>query len=247
MSTASTTAIATQPFMWGRARGKSPISFIQGGMMKTIKSKSSAVIYKSKNDREIKSLLAEAVKNRAKLIGADLSGADLAGANLSGANLRGADLSEANLIEANLRGADMIGANLSEANLRGVNLRLADLAGAKLIGADLIGADMSEANLSGANLRWADLSEANLSEASLRGADMRRAIGNGRQIKSFQIEKYFIVFTSDILAISCQQHPIEKWKKFTDKEISEMDKDALSWWKKWKDFIFQTIELGKGE
>ena len=86
--------------------------------MKTIKSKSSAVIYKSKNYHdEIKSLLAEAVKNRAKLIGADLSGADLAGANLSGANLRGADLSEANLIEANLRGADMIGANLSEANL----------------------------------------------------------------------------------------------------------------------------------
>ena len=151
--------------------------------MKTIKSKSSAVIYKSKNYHdEIKSLLAEAVKNRAKLIGADLSGADLAGA--------------------------------------------------KLIGAKLIGADLSEANLSGADLI---------------GANLRRAIGNGRQIKSFQIEKYFIVFTSDILAISCQQHPIEKWKNFTSSEIATMDKDALSWWTKWKDFIFQAIELSKGE
>ena len=72
-------------------------------------------------------------------------------------------------------------------------------------------------------------------------------IGNLKEIKSFQLERYDVVFTSDILAISCQQHPIEKWKEFSDIEISEMDKDALSWWKKWKDFIFQAIELSKGE
>jgi len=44
-----------------------------------------------------------------------------------------------------------------------------------------------------------------------------------KKIKSFQLERYDIVFTSDILAIGCQQYPIEKWK----------------------DFIFQAIELSK--
>ena len=201
--------------------------------MKTIKSKSSDVIYTSKNDHdEIKSLLAEAVKNNENLSGADLSGADLRNADLSDANLRNADLSEANLSEANLRNADLSGANLRWADLRRANLRRANLIGANLNRADLRGADLNEA----------DLNEADLSEANLR-----RAIGNGRQIKSFQLERYDVVFTSDILAISCQQHPIEKWKEFSDIEISEMDKDALSWWKKWKDFIFQAIELSKGE
>ena len=120
---------------------------------------------------------------------------------------------------------------LAEAVKNEANLRLADLSGA---------------DLRWENLRWENLSGADLSDANLRGADLRWVIGNLKEIKYFQLERYDVVFTSDILAISCQQHPIEKWKKFTDKEISEMDKDALSWWTKWKDFIFQAIELSKG-
>ena len=185
--------------------------------MKTIKNIQGFVIYTSEIEHDdIKSLLAEAVKNNENLKWANLSGANLSGANLSGANL----------IRADLSGADLSGADLSDANLRWV-----DLSGANLIRADLRGADLRRADLSGADLRWVDL---------------RWVIGNLKKIKSFQLERYDVVFTSDILAISCQQHPIEKWKKFTDKEISEMDKDALSWWKKWKDFIFQAIELSKG-
>ena len=166
--------------------------------MKTIKNIQGFVIYTSEIEHDdIKSLLAEAVKNNENLKWANLSGANLIRANLSGAYLSGAYLSGANLIRADLRGAD---------------LRRADL--------------------SGADLRWVDL---------------RWVIGNLKEIKYFQLERYDVVFTSDILAISCQQHPIEKWKEFSDIEISEMDKDALSWWKKWKDFIFQAIELSKGE
>ena len=131
---------------------------------------------------------------------------------------------------------------LAEAVKNEANLRLADLSGADLRWENLRWENLSGADLSDANLRRADLSDANL-----RGADLRWVIGNLKEIKYFQLERYDVVFTSDILAISCQQHPIEKWKEFSDIEISEMDKDALSWWKKWKDFIFQAIELSKGE
>ena len=130
---------------------------------------------------------------------------------------------------------------LAEAVKNEANLRLADLSGADLRWENLRWENLSGADLSDANLRRADLSDANL-----RGADLRWVIGNLKEIKYFQLERYDVVFTSDILAISCQQHPIEKWKEFSDIEISEMDKDALSWWKKWKDFIFQAIELSKG-
>ena len=159
---------------------------------------------------------------RADFSGADLSGADLSGADLSGANLSGANLS---------------GTNLWGAKLQGVNLSNANLWGAKLWGADLRGADLSGANLSGANLGGADLS----------GADLSGAIGNKRHIKSIQLEKYDICYTSEVMTIGCQSHDIEQWFKFTDKEIDKMELGALDWWNKWKDIIKNIIEISPCE
>ena len=47
------------------------------------------------------------------------------------------------------------------------------------------------------------------------------------------------------MAIGCEQHLISEWKGFSDKTISEMDKGALDWWNKWKEFIFTAIELSQ--
>jgi hypothetical protein len=66
-------------------------------------------------------------------------------------------------------------------------------------------------------------------------------------IFSMQLEKWQVAFTSEILAIGCQQHKISKWRDFSDETINEMDNNALAWWKKWKDFIFTAIELSTGE
>ena len=109
---------------------------------------------------------------------------------------------------------------------------------ADLSGADLHGADLHGADLSGADLRWADLSG-----ADLRWADLRGAVGNMTNIKSMQIEKYSIVYTHDMLYIGCRGYPIQKWRNFNDEEITEMDEGALEWWSKWKEWIFNTIEL----
>jgi uncharacterized protein YjbI with pentapeptide repeats len=113
-----------------------------------------------------------ALKDDAKLRGADLRGADLGGADLGGADLRGADLGGANLGGADLGGANLRGANLGGANLGGADLRGADLGGADLGGANLGGANLGGADLGGANLGDANLGDANLGGADLGGADL---------------------------------------------------------------------------
>jgi hypothetical protein len=133
--------------------------------------------------------------------------------------------------------------DLRRANLRDENLRGADLYGADLSGADLRRAYLPGANLTGADLSGADLYGADLTGANLTGADLFRTIGNTREIKSLQIDIYPIAYTKDILQIGCERHTIEAWRHFSDEAISEMDSNALEFWKKYKEHIFKTIEL----
>ena len=56
---------------------------------------------------------------------------------------------------------------------------------------------------------------------------------------------WVITITDNHIKIGCQQHLIAEWHAFSDNEIAEMDSNALVWWKKWKGFIFQAIELSK--
>ncbi len=146
------------------------------------------------------------------------------------------------VVDANLRNANLSGANLSGADLRGADLRGANLSGADLRNANLRNADLSDADLSDANLR-----NANLSGADLIGANLIGAVGNKKELRTMQIETYSISFTKDVLQIGCKRFLIEDWKIFNDEEINNMDNQALSFWNKWKDFIFQAIELSFGK
>jgi hypothetical protein len=200
-----------------------------------------------------------ALDNGANLAWANLAGANLGGANLGGANFRGAILNGANLEGVNLEGANLNGSCLNGANLEGTNLVRADLNGANLEGANLEGANLAwaklaGANLEGANLAWAKLAGANLNGANLYGAKLGGADLNGANlegvngvneyIKCVQIEAYPITYTADILQIGCQRHSIEDWRTFGCHRIVAMDgKAALKFWAKYKNWIFQTIEL----
>ncbi|MGQ6073481.1 pentapeptide repeat-containing protein [Serratia sp. IR-2025] len=149
--------------------------------------------------------------SRANLRGADLCGADLCGADLRDANLRGADLCDADLRGADLRGADLCDANLRDADLRGADLR----------DADLCDADLCDANLRDADLRGADLRDANL-----RGANLPD--------HTFVImgEPYYLqISNGEYVRAGCQNHTVEQWRKFTKREIAEMDgKKALKFY-----------------
>ena len=144
----------------------------------------------------------------------------------------------ASLCDADLRGAD----------LRGASLRDADLFDANLRGANLFDADLRDANLRGANLRGANLRGANLRGANLRGADLRGVCGLNDWIKNIQIEDWPISYTSEIMQIGCQRHPLDAWRNFSDAEIRAMDgRKALTFWHKWRETIFKIIEMAPAQ
>ncbi|MBX9496093.1 pentapeptide repeat-containing protein [Yersinia enterocolitica] len=167
---------------------------------------------------------------------ADLRGANLCGANLRGADLRDADLCGADLRGANLRDADLCGANLCGADLRGADLRDANLCGANLRGADLRDADLCGANLCGANLRGADL----------RGADLRDANLPDRTYVIMGEKYYLQISNGENVRAGCQNHTVEEWRKFSKRDIADMDgKAALKFYPRLLDII--DFYLGKGE
>ena len=136
----------------------------------------------------------------------------------NGANLRGANLEDANLRDANLRGANLRDANLRDANLRGANLQYA-------------------------NLQYANLQGANLRGANLRGADLRGAKHAPLVITSL----YWPVHISGtgMMRIGCQEHSIERWKGFTDEQISHMAGDALEFWNQHKAMLLNICDAYK--
>ncbi|EBH5714821.1 pentapeptide repeat-containing protein [Salmonella enterica subsp. enterica serovar Soerenga] len=157
-------------------------------------------------------------------------------ANLRGANLRGANLCGANLYGADLCDADLCGADLCDADLRGANLCGADLRGADLCDADLCGADLRGANLCDADLYGANLRGANLCDADL--PDLTFVILG---------EKYFISITNgEYVRAGCQNHTAEEWRKYSKREIAEMDgRKALKFYPRLLSII--DFYLGAGE
>ena len=114
------------------------------------------------------------------------------------------------------------------------NLRDLDL---DLRGIDLSGVNLSRADLRGVNLRDTILIDVNLRDTDLRGANIRYAIGNGREIKTFQTEFYHVNYTSTQIVIGCEQHAITDWFKFDDKRIKAMDERATEFWTIYKPIL----------
>ena len=87
----------------------------------------------------------------------------------------------------------------------------------------------------------ADLRRTDLREADLWGADLWGTIGNNRELKTIQAGAYTISYTTDIIQIDCKKYSKEEWFNFTDEEISNMDSNALAWWKVWKSILKQIL------
>ncbi|HHH0602779.1 TPA: pentapeptide repeat-containing protein, partial [Yersinia enterocolitica] len=143
-------------------------------------------------------------------------------------------------------GANLCGADLRDANLYGANLCDANLCGANLCGADLCGADLRDANLCGANLRDANLCGANLYGANLCGADLRDANLPDRTYVIMGEKYYLQISNGENVRAGCQNHTAEEWRKFSKRDIANMDgKTALKFYPRLLDII--DFYLGKGE
>lgn len=69
-----------------------------------------------------------------------------------------------------------------------------------------------------------------------------RANLHGAGIRLFQCSLWTAIISKDSISIGCQIHSVEKWKRFTDAEISVMHNDALSYWNENKAIIFAIVE-----
>lgn len=186
--------------------------------------------------------------SKVNLLGADLShalldkailhGSDLRGANLYNARLRDADMRRTRLENAFLRKADLQGANLMKAIAPKANFREAIMLSTNLRKADLYKANLTQTALSGNYLYNTKLTGANLTKTRLTGC-----IGNMKEVKSLQIERWPVVYTSTRLYIGCECAKIEEWKNFKEETIYLMDEGALELWEKWKPTIFHIIEM----
>lgn len=158
---------------------------------------------------------------------------------LDGSTKEFSSLVNVNLNHADLSNVDLSNLDLSNARLRCANLNNVGLSNAALIRANLSHVILNDVDLSNADLGYADLGYADLSCVNLRNISS----GNRKEIKTIScFSEWQIVYTSEVLAIGCQQHKIEDWRYFSDMQISDMDDAALSFWKQNKKLILDVVD-----
>lgn len=181
----------------------------------------------------------------ASLVRVKLDSADLEGASFVGANFDYASLVCVKLNYANLDSASFVGTNLGYANLVYAKLDSANLNNASFVSANLDHSSLKNAFMDSVNLDGASLECANLGGVKLDDVCLYMCSGNREEIKSlFIFEAYGITYTAKHLQIGCEKHEITKWWEFDDERIMGMDgKEALKFWRKYKEFIKSAIEL----
>ena len=131
--------------------------------------------------------------------------------------------------------ADLSGADLSYTSLCNANLRFSDLGNTNLIGANLYGADLSGSHMSGTDLRGANL----------------LCIGNQRELRTMQFDRWMIGYTHDTLQIGCQRHSIEKWRRWDTESrrrwISKMDLRSIEWADRNLDLVLKIIDANQAD
>ena len=103
------------------------------------------------------------------------------------------------------------------------------------IKANFRGADLQEVDLQGV-----DLQGAFLKGAHLRGADLRGAYLRGADLQGVEFDDIIMIidttyYTIQIkgkkwIKVGCQEHSLEQWLNFKEKEIKKMADDALEFY-----------------
>ena len=188
---------------------------------------------------------------RAELNYAKLNYAKLNCAELNYAKLNCAELNRAELNYAKLNDAELNDAELNYAKLNYAELNRAELNDAELNDAKLNYAKLNRAELNYAELNDAELNDAELNYAKLNCAELNRAELNDAELPNMSVsicagEDYYLFLSPDVVQAGCQSHSPDKWRRFTKKEIADMDsRRSLKYYPRLLDLM--DFFLGAGE
>jgi len=203
-----------------------------------------AVIFEDTSCSSLKELVKKAI-----LRGVSLEGALLDSAHLTGICFNGISLKQARLQGANLNTCDLRYSDLRDVDMTGATLKSSLLCNSMLNDASMRGADLRGAYLDDTYLRGVDLFGANL-----QGVSLWRCVGNMKEIKSLQVDKYHIAYTSQSLQIGSFRGNLDDWwgidaqQLISSPEAIESEKSnanlmgLVRWWALNKDFVRDTIE-----
>ena len=156
--------------------------------------------------------------------------------DFSNENLINKDYSNQNLIGCSIINKMAIGTNFENANLKGANL-----SGSIFRNANMKGVNLTNANLTGAVFIGCDLTGAYLSHVRIENT-----VGNMKEIKSAQFDRYMITWIrepngTNMVQFNCQCRDGEKWKK-TTRLINKLDKEGYDWFVRNRDMMIQLVE-----
>lgn len=157
----------------------------------------------------------------------------------------------ADFSDTDLSGLDLSNENLININFVDARLISTDFRNSKLNDSVFENAELSCANFSGSDLSSVNFIYSSLDKVNLSDTDLWNVIGNMVEIKSLQLERWAVVYTSDRLQISTENHSIQDWWSFSDERIAAITplnpSFSLEWWKKYKPLIKQIIETSPAQ
>lgn len=126
--------------------------------------------------------------------------------------LDGLDLSE----------VDLSGAAFEETSLKGCNFK-----GSRMVSCSFRSSWLTDANLAHAWIQRSNFLGCDMTNVNLYNTETISTVGNGKELKTVNICKYFGVYTTDYLQFNCARKTIEWWRNATREEIIELDPNYL--------------------
>ena len=134
-------------------------------------------------------------------------------------------------------------ASFTSQDFTGLNFDKMDFTGANFVRCLFLRCDMKETNFSSATLLNSNFTDASLTNAIFTKANLEGVIGNTREIKSLQIVRFPITYTSSIVQIGCKQCSIEHIDDEFNKIIEALGGKHSSTWDKYKQYLETLLQI----
>ena len=131
----------------------------------------------------------------------------------------------------NFWGGDFRGGDFCDGNFLGGDFR-----GGNFCGGDFYGGDFCGGNFRSGNFRSGNFRGGNFLSGNFLGTKISR-----KPITIYGLP-WVVIIAQNKMAIGCQAHSLDTWKKFSDIDISKMSSDALEFWKINKTFLISVCE-----